>query len=506
VGRGITVVGVHLASMVEMVESGFADRVLLGDSERRLTGTDLGNLARAGSTTLAGHPALVYVGENHPLLPVALFAAAWAGIPFVPVNYRLDDTQLNSLVARQEGAYVLADPATAGRVTTGAQVTVLDEWLAALVARVTDAAAPEPPWDDDAVAVVLYTSGTTAAPKSALLRHRHLMAYLLGSVEFGGAGDDEAVLVSVPPYHVAGLANMLSNTFAGRRIVYLRSFDPKVWLDAVRDERVTHAMVVPTMLARIVDAVAGQGDGPADVPSLRSLSYGGAKVSERVLREALARFPEVGFVNAYGLTETASTIAVLGPDDHRQAIASDDPAVRARLGSAGQVLPTIEVEVRDDHDRPLPPGESGIVYLRGEQISGEYSTGSLLDAQGWFCTRDKGYVDPDGYLFIEGRADDTIIRGGENIAPAEIEEVLMTHPAVAEACVVGLPDDEWGQRLAAAVVLRPGEAVGADELQQVVRSQLRGSKTPDTIVFRDSLPHTDTGKMLRRMVLQELTQ
>jgi acyl-CoA synthetase (AMP-forming)/AMP-acid ligase II len=489
--------------MVEMVESGFADRVLLGDAGRRLTGTDLGLLAKAGSTTLAGHPALVYVGENHPLLPVALFAAAWAGIPFVPVNYRLDDAQLNSLVARQEGAYVLADPATVGRVTEGAKLQVLDEWLAAIPA---DATPPEAPWDDDAVAVVLYTSGTTAAPKSALLRHRHLMAYLLGSVEFGGAGDDETVLVSVPPYHVAGLANMLSNTFAGRRIVYLQSFDPKVWLDTVRDERVTNAMVVPTMLARIVDAVAEQGDGPADAPSLRSLSYGGAKVSERVLREALARFPEVGFVNAYGLTETASTIAVLGPDDHRAAIASDDPAVRARLGSAGQVLPAIEIEVRDDHDRPLPPGESGIVYLRGDQISGEYSTGSLLDEQGWFCTRDKGYVDPDGYLFIEGRADDTIIRGGENIAPAEIEEVLLTHPAVAEACVVGLPDDEWGQRLAAAVVLRPGEVVGADELRQLVRSQLRGSKTPETIVFRESLPHTDTGKMLRRVVLQELTQ
>jgi acyl-CoA synthetase (AMP-forming)/AMP-acid ligase II len=442
--------------------------------------------------------ALVYVGENHPLLPVALFAAAWAGVPFVPVNYRLEDHHLNALVARQPGALVLADEHTAPRVQADSSVRVLDEWLASLPA---DPRSIDPPFDDDEVAIVLYTSGTTSEPKSALLRHRHLMAYLLGSVEFGGAAPDEAVLVSVPPYHIAGMANMLSNTFAGRRLVYLRAFEPSVWLDTVRTERITNAMVVPTMLARIVDALHGQ---PADVPTLRSLSYGGAKVSERVLLDALRLFPDTGFVNAYGLTETASTIAVLGPEDHRAALASDDPLVRRRLTSAGQVLPMVEIEIRDELDVPVPAGQPGIIFLRGEQISGEYATGSLLDEHGWFCTRDRGFVDADGYLFIEGRADDTIIRGGENIAPAEIEEILLQHPAVAEACVVGIPDDEWGQRIAAAVVLRPGASATEAELQSVVRHELRGSKTPESIVFRDLLPHTETGKMLRRVVQQEL--
>ncbi len=373
----------HLASLVEMVESGFDDRVLLGTSEALVTGAEFGRLVRRGASTLADHQALVYVGENHPLLPVALFSAAWAGIPFVPVNYRLENDQINSLVARQPGALVLTDATTAARLTTDAPVVVFDDWLDSFPA---DVPAIDPPFDDDDVAVVLYTSGTTSEPKAALLRHRHLMAYLLGSVEFGGAGEDEAVLVAVPPYHVAGMANMLSNTFAGRRLVYLRAFDPTVWLDTVRRERITNAMVVPTMLARIVEAV----DEPtADVPTLRSLSYGGAKVSERVLLDALRLFPDVGFVNAYGLTETASTIAVLGPDDHRAAVESDDPAVRRRLSSAGQVLPMVEIEVRDDLDQPLPPGEVGMIYLRGEQISGEYATGSLLDDAGWFCTRDR---------------------------------------------------------------------------------------------------------------------
>jgi acyl-CoA synthetase (AMP-forming)/AMP-acid ligase II len=328
------------------------------------------------------------------------------------------------------------------------------------------------------------------------------MAYLLGTVEFGGAGQDEAMLVSVPPYHVAGVANMLSNLWAGRRLVYLPHFDAAEWIETVRREGITHAMVVPTMLARIVDALDGR---TADVPTLRSLSYGGSKVSERVLRAALDAFPTTGFVNAYGLTETASTIAVLGPEDHRAAVTSDDPVVRRRLSSAGQVLPTVEVEVRDELDNPVPPGVTGIVHLRGEQVAGEYSTGSLLDAHGWFCTRDRGYVDADGYLFLEGRADDTIIRGGENIAPAEIEDVLLRQRGVTEACVVGVPDDEWGQRIVAAVVLAPGADADASRLRSAVRAELRGAKTPDEIVFRDRLPYTQTGKLLRRVVLQELT-
>ncbi len=490
----------HLSSLVEMVESGFDERILLGEESGSVTGADLGRLVRSGASTLTGFSALVYVGENHGLLPVALFAAAWAGVPFVPVNYRLEDGQLNALVARQSGALVLADVATATRLVTSSTVLTFDEWLTALPSEHLEV---EAAFDDDAVAVILYTSGTTSEPKSALLRHRHLMAYLLGSVEFGGAEEEEAVLVAVPPYHIAGMANMLSNTFAGRRLVYLRTFDPSMWLETVRRQRITHAMVVPTMLARIVDSLNGE---LAAVPTLRSLSYGGAKISERVLRDALRLFPATGFVNAYGLTETASTIAVLGPEAHRAAVESDDPHIRRRLSSAGQVLPMVEIEIRGDDDRPVAVGESGIIYLRGEQISGEYSTGSLLDSQGWFCTRDKGFIDAEEYLFIEGRADDTIIRGGENIAPAEIEEILLMHPSVAQVCVVGIADDTWGQRIVAAVVLRSDQSASEEELRDLVREHLRGSKTPERIIFRTELPHTETGKMLRRLVQQELTE
>jgi len=492
----------HLSSLVEMVESGFDERVLLGDENSQITGTEFGFLVRLGATQVHNkYASVIYVGENHPLLPIGLFAAAWAGVPFVPVNYRLEDRQLRSLIERYPNSLVLTDPLTADRLI-GLSPLIFDDWLRRLSNIDLEEVGPiEPAENDDEIAVVLFTSGTTSEPKSALLRHRHLMAYLLGSVEFGSADELEAVLVSVPPYHVAGIANMLSNLFSGRRLVYLQSFSAQTWLETVQREAITHAMVVPTMLARVVDELNGE---VLATSTLRTLSYGGAKIPERVIRAALKAFPTTGFVNAYGLTETASTIAVLGPDDHRAALLSDDLHVQRRLSSVGQVLPMVEIEIRDEFENVVGAGESGLIYLRGEQVSGEYAGKSLLDSEGWFCTRDQGSIDSEGYLFIEGRVDDTIIRGGENIAPAEIESVLLAHPGIAEACVVGLPDDEWGQRIVAVVVCSEGHSVDVKELQESVREVLRGSKTPEEIIVRDSLPHTETGKMLRRVVQSEL--
>jgi acyl-CoA synthetase (AMP-forming)/AMP-acid ligase II len=492
----------HLSSLVEMVESGFDERVLLGDENSQITGTEFGFLVRLGATQVHNkYASVIYVGENHPLLPIGLFAAAWAGVPFVPVNYRLEDRQLRSLIERYPNSLVLTDPLTADRLI-GLSPLIFDDWLRRLSNIDLEEVGPiEPAENDDEIAVVLFTSGTTSEPKSALLRHRHLMAYLLGSVEFGSADESEAVLVSVPPYHVAGIANMLSNLFSGRRLVYLQSFSAQTWLETVQREAITHAMVVPTMLARVVDELNGE---VLATSTLRTLSYGGAKISEKVIRAALKAFPTTGFVNAYGLTETASTIAILGPDDHRAALVSDDLRVQRRLSSVGQVLPMVEIEIRDEFENVVGAGESGLIYLRGEQVSGEYAGKSVLDSEGWFCTRDQGSIDSGGYLFIEGRVDDTIIRGGENIAPAEIESVLLAHPGIAEACVVGLPDDEWGQRIVAVVVCSEGHSVDVKELQESVREVLRGSKTPEEIIVRDSLPHTETGKMLRRVVQSEL--
>jgi acyl-CoA synthetase (AMP-forming)/AMP-acid ligase II len=283
-------------------------------------------------------------------------------------------------------------------------------------------------------------------------------------------------------------------------VLVLETFTPRAWLELVRREGVTSAMVVPTMLARVLDV-----DADRSVPSLRSLAYGGAPMPARVIERALREWPDVDFVNAYGLTETSSTVTVLGPEEHRAALACEDPAVRARLGSAGRAVPGIEIEVRDGLGEPVPAGTPGLIWVRGEQVSGEYAgSGPVVDERGFFCTRDQGRLDAEGYLFVEGRVDDTIIRGAENIAPAEVEDVLLRHPDVRDAVVVGVPDEEWGQRIEAAVVVRPGSPLTPDELRSFARSSLRGSRTPDRIAFWAELPRTVTGKLLRREVVAAL--
>jgi acyl-CoA synthetase (AMP-forming)/AMP-acid ligase II len=490
---------VNLLLLLQMAADGRGEQTAVVADGEALSSRELLDAAWAGAAIVGDAGCLAYVGTNGLGFPIGLFAAAAAGVPFVPLNYRLSDDQLHQLLDPLDSPLVLAEGAVADALAARGH-RVLDTTTFVSTARAGGAEIDDVPADAESPGVLLYTSGTTAAPKAAVLRHRHLTSYVIMTVEYGGAADDEAVLVSVPPYHVAGLANLLSNLYLGRRVVYLRQFDASAWVETVRDEKITHAMVVPTMLARICDVLEADGGG---LPSLRALSYGGARTPPTLLQRVIELLPDVDLTNAYGLTETSSTIAVLGPDDHRAARSGDPDAV-ARLSSAGKVLPTVEIEIRDE-SRLAAPGEAGEIWVRGEQVSGEYAGREApLDAEGWFPTRDRGWLDADGYLFIEGRSDDTIIRGGENIAPAEIEDALLQHPDVEECAVVGVPDDEWGQRIAAVIVLRAGATGDADALREFVRQSLRGSKTPDTVSFVDALPYTESGKLLRRTVLADL--
>lgn len=491
-----------ISLLLEMAASTNPDRTALVSGEMRLTTAELSELADggAGVITAAGTSHVAYVGLGGAMLPLLLFSSARAGATFTPLNYRLSADGLRELIDRLPQPLVVVDAEYLDVVAdSGKQVIGSEEFIAA--ARTAEPAAEFP--DPEDVGVVLFTSGTTSRPKAVELTHNNLTSYITGTVEFDGAAPDDAALICVPPYHIAGVSAALSNLYAGRKMVYLPQFDPSEWVRLVRDEGVTSATVVPTMLDRIVSALESE---PVALPSLRNLAYGGSKVALPLVRKALGLLPEVGFVNAYGLTETSSTIAVLTPDDHRDAMASTDVTVTRRLGSVGQPVPGIEVQIRDEAGQVVGPGETGELFVRGEQVSGRYAEiGSVLDAEGWFPTKDVAMLDDAGYLFIGGRSDDTIIRGGENIAPAEIEDVLVEHPLVHDCAVVGPEDPQWGQIIVAVVVPSAGANPDPDELREHVRSQLRGSRTPDRVVFRDELPTNATGKVLRRELVQELT-
>jgi fatty-acyl-CoA synthase len=494
----------HTALLLEMASGALAERIATGPLEDGVTFEELAARARAGGVWLDGLDAVtvVFVGLNGPSLPTALFASAEIARPFAPLNYRLPDAELRKLLARSAPSVAIVDDDMMSRVegVEGVIAVARSEFDAACLDPKNREA--ERPAGDHDIAVLLFTSGTTGEPKVAVLRHRHLASYVISTVEFMHAEEDEAALVSVPPYHIAGMAAILTAIYAGRRIVYLPVFTPEAWVELAAAQKITHAMLVPTMLGRILDVLDARGER---LPHLKSLSYGGGRMPASVIERALTLLPHVGFVNGYGLTETSSTVAVLNPDDHREAMASSDPLVRRRLGSVGRPLPSIEMEIRGPNGEVLPPGQSGEVYVRGEQISGEYLHRKVISDDGWFATNDAGWMDEDGYLFVEGRLDDVIVRGGENISPGEIEDTLRLHPAVADVAVFGLPDDQWGEKVACAIVAK-GARPAREELADWVKSRLRSTKTPEVWEFRDALPYNDTGKLLRRQLKSELSE
>jgi long-chain acyl-CoA synthetase len=495
----------NLMMLLEMAAEGYGDRVAIKSGSDSLTYTGL--FAAAGAAAhhakASGAERVAMLDTSSLAVPIGLFGSAWAGLPFVPLNYRLTGAELDALAERIAPAYLITEPERVAKLGHLTDHTIVgrDGFLASVLPG--GLRPDEWPMEEDDIAILLFTSGTTGVPKAAVLRQKHLVSYILGSVEFGGAGEDEATLVSVPPYHIAGMAAILSSVYAGRRIVQLPNFDAKEWLRLAREESVTNAFVVPTMLTRIIDALGDAGS--AELPHLRAISYGGGKMPLPVIERAMRVFPETHFTNAYGLTETTSTITLLGPEDHRAALASTDPAVRRRLTSIGRALPNVEIEIHDEDGKPVPAGERGEICVRGEQVSGEYlGRGSLVLADGWFPTRDAGSMDSEGYVFIVGRIDDVIVRGGENLSPGEIEDVLLEHDDVTDVACVGVPDEQWGEAIVAVIVAREGSSPDVEALKEWVRSHLRSNRVPADIHFADELPYNETGKLVRRRVRSEI--
>jgi long-chain acyl-CoA synthetase len=496
----------NLMMLLEMAASGFGERVAFQSAGRGLRYDELFAAAgRAGSMIRdAGVERAALLDVSSLAVPIGLFGSACAGVPYVPLNYRLSGKELDALIEQIAPALLVAEDDRVDELSGRDGITVVSrsDFLADTTAATTPPA--EWPMDGDEIAILLFTSGTTGAPKAAVLRHKHLVSYILGSVEYGSADESHAGLVSVPPYHIAGMASILSSVYSARRIVQLPNFDAEEWLRLAETEKITNAFVVPTMLTRIVDSL--EAGAKPNLSSLQALSYGGGKMPLQVIERAMHHFPDTGFTNAYGLTETSSTISILGPDDHREAIASEDSEIRRRLTSLGRALPSVEVEIHDEDGKPVAAGVRGEIVVRGEQVSGEYlGRGSNVRADGWFPTRDGGMIDAEGFLYLDGRIDDVIVRGGENLSPGEIEDVLMVHDDVKEAAVVGIPSEQWGEAVAAVVVPRAGATPDVTALQDWVKQHLRSSRTPERIEFRDELPYNETGKLLRRVIRAELS-
>jgi acyl-CoA synthetase (AMP-forming)/AMP-acid ligase II len=506
---------VNTVNFVTIPSSIVPEQEILVFGGERLTYADLNDrVARLCTVfkefSLKPRDVIAVLDTNSDLYIECYYGAAKAGLTFLPLNYRAKDGELEYMINTADAKVLIVGDRYLDLIARIqprlklSKIVALGEG-AKLMARLGDLIAKAEPdeseaeVEDEDISILMYTSGTTSLPKGVQLRFRDFAAYVTANVEMADGTDRGVALVCVPFYHIAGTTAYMTNIWTGRRVIVMAQFDAKTWLDLVQREHVTHAFVVPTMMKQIIDE---PGFATTDLSSLTNLAYGGAQMPVQVIRRAIEVFPKnVGFVNAYGQTETTSSLTVLGPDDHRlQGTPQEVEHKLRRLNSIGKPLPDVEIEVRDEDGKFLPHGQVGEIIIRTPRIMKGYA-GREDDARlpdGWRATGDLGWLDDDGYVFFAGRKDDMIIRGGENIAPAEIETVLMSHPGVEECAVIGVPSVEWGQTVKAFVVVRKGHQVGSPELAEFCRSRLASFKRPESIEFIDALPKNPLGKILRK--------
>ena len=446
---------------------------------------------------------VAFLDKNTPEFFEVQFGAAKIGAVTVAVNWRL---------APPEIAFILNDARVPMLVVGEEFVPAIESCRDDLEAlRCAFTVGPDyerwigvqPPDDPghraapEDVGVQFYTSGTTGLPKGVMLTNRSLFG-LMESVRDEWQLDEHSVsMVAMPLFHVAGAGWALCGLTLGAHNVLLRDVDLALILDDLQRYHVTHTVFVPAVLQFLL---VTPGIEEADFSALRHVIYGASPISEDVLVRSIERFG-CDFSQAYGLTETNGAVVVLPPADHEP----HGPNAH-RLRAAGLPLPGTELRVVDDRGEPLPPGEVGEVWIRsGQNMVGYWKrpeeTASTLMRDGWLRTGDAGYLDDDGYLYIHDRVKDMIVTGGENVYPAEIESVLMAHPAVADAAVIGVPDDRWGETVKAVVVRAPGDegdALTEATLVTFCRERLAHYKCPTSVDWVAALPRNPSGKILKR--------
>ena len=482
-------------------------------SYRELRGRVAGFDAALDRLGLVADDVVGVLGMNSAAHLVAWLAVPRSGRVLNDLNFRLAPAELEFILADSGARALMVDDAflDAGRALADACETVEhriymgagqtpDGWLS--FAEMTKTTGYPPAiLDPDAIAGIFYTGGTTGLPKGAILTHRNLVANAKHTLITIGYDERDSYLHAAPMFHLADGASNYALSWVGGRHVIIPAFDPALWLKTVEAEQITRSLLVPTMINMVINHPALSHH---DLLSLRSMLYGASPMPSELLRNAMAAIP-AEWGQAYGMTEAAPIVSYLSPLDHRRGAAGEEPHA-GRLRSAGRPIVGVEAEVRRPDGTEAGIGEPGEVWVRGPNVMKGYwnrpeETAAALDDNRWYHSGDAAYADEQGYLFIVDRVKDMIISGGENVYSTEVENAIYQHPAVLECAVFGVPDERWGERVHAAIVLKPDTSASEDEIVAHCRALIAGYKLPRSIDFHDQpLPKSGAGKLLKRQL------
>ena len=446
---------------------------------------------------------LAVLTENtHKYLEV-YFAASKLGTSVTPLNFRLADPEIIHIANDSESTFLLAGDGYEER-SSGLRNSLksvrhwisLDKKVEGFLfyedlLREASAEEPELVPDENEMAVLMYTGGTTGLPKGVMLSHRNIMTGILSATLANGFTHEDATCFVLPLFHVS-FWPALCLLMSGGKVVISRRPDLNRILELIQEERCTHINAVPTLYGWMLELPDLDS---YDLSSLRLITYAGSPFPPEVLKQCIQKFGNI-FVQGYGMTEAVGGTFLMAADH-----ALDGERSRL-LTSAGKEALCAEVRVVGEKGDPLTNGEIGEIVIRGKQVMIGYWKNPELTARtirnGWYHTGDMGYMDEDGYVFLVDRKADMIVTGGENVYPKETEDVLYEHPAVGMAAVVSAPDEKWGERVQAVVVLKEGESATEEELIAHCKERLAGYKCPKVVTFWDALPTTPVGKVLRK--------
>ena len=358
-----------------------------------------------------------------------------------------------------------------------------------------DGVDPGVPSADEDVAFQLYSSGTTGRPKGVMLSNRNFFSLLPAAKTIWELSPDSVNLVAMPLFHIGGGGWAVAGMYEGCTSVIVRDFEPVSTVKLFQQHGITHGFVVPAVLQFML-MVPGIED--ADFSRLKVLVYGASPISEAVLAQSVRTF-KCKFWQAYGLTETTGAVVNLPPGDH-----DPEGVNKHRLRSCGLPGPGVEVRIVDGTtEDDVEQGAVGEIWIRSPQVMLGYwnmpdETAKSVTPEGWFRSGDAGYLDAEGYLYIHDRVKDMIVSGGENVYPAEVENILMGHPGIADVAVIGVPSERWGETAKAMVVRVPGSEVTEDDVIAYARQRLARFKCPTSVDWIDALPRNPTGKVLKK--------